>query len=195
VSTNITWHHGFLARDRRWRALGHAGATVWFTGLPGSGKSTIATTVEARLVEAGRSAYVLDGDNLRHGLTADLGFSDADREANVARVAQVARLFADAGTVALVSLISPFRSGREHARRLHQEAGLPFHEVWVDTPLEVCERRDPKGLYARARRGEISGFTGIDSAYEPPERAELVVTTSSTNVDSAADAVIALLRV
>ena len=193
MSSNITWHHGFLARDRRWRSLGHAGATVWFTGLPGSGKSTIATTVEARLVEAGRSAYVLDGDNLRHGLTADLGFSDEDREANVARVAEVARLFADAGTVALVSLISPFRSGREHARRLHQEAGLPFHEVWVDTPLDVCERRDPKGLYARARSGEISGFTGIDSAYEPPGRAELVVPTPSMSVDSAADAVLALL--
>lgn len=193
MSTNITWHHGFLARDRRWRALGHTGATVWFTGLSGSGKSTIATTVEAQLVEAGRSAYVLDGDNLRHGLTADLGFSDADREANVARVAQVARLFADSGTVALVSLISPFRSGRDHARRLHQEAGLPFFEIWVDAPLEVCERRDPKGLYARARSGELSGFTGIDSAYEPPARAELVVPTAEMGVDAAAGAVIELL--
>ena len=192
-STNITWHHGFLARDARWQALGHAGATVWLTGLPGSGKSTIATTVEARLVESTRSAYVLDGDNLRHGLTADLGFSQEDREANVARVAEVARLFADAGTVSLVSLVSPFRSGRERARRLHQEAGLPFYEVWVDTPLELCERRDPKGLYARARRGEISGFTGVDAAYEPPDRADLIVPTASMSVEDAATAVIKLL--
>ncbi|HEV2369237.1 MAG TPA: adenylyl-sulfate kinase [Acidimicrobiales bacterium] len=193
MSTNITWHHGFLAREERWRRLGHSGATVWFTGLPGSGKSTIATTVEARLVKARRSAYVLDGDNLRHGLTADLGFSDSDREANVKRVAEVARLFADAGTVVLVSLISPFRSGRDHARRLHQEAGLPFFEVWVDTPLDVCEQRDPKGLYARARRGEIPGLTGVDGTYEPPERPDLVIATASTSAESAAETVVTLL--
>ena len=194
MSTNITWHHGYLARDRRWRALGSTGATVWFTGLSGSGKSSIATAVEARLVDDGQPAYVLDGDNLRHGLTADLGFSDADRETNVARVAEVARLFADAGVVALVSLISPFRSGRDRARSLHLEAGLPFYEVWVDAPLELCEKRDPKGLYAKARQGALSGFTGVDGPYEEPERPELVIRTDTTAVAAAASAVLGLFR-
>ena len=193
MSSNVTWHHGHLARDERWGALGTAGATVWFTGLSGSGKSSIAAAVEAALVRAGRPAYLLDGDNLRHGLTADLGFSDDDRAANVARVAQVARLFADAGVVALVSLISPFRAGRDAARALHDEAGLPFHEVFVNAPLDVCEQRDPKGLYARARSGAIEGFTGLSSPYEPPERPDLEIASDRTGVDAAAALVLRLL--
>jgi bifunctional enzyme CysN/CysC len=166
---------------------------VWFTGLSGSGKSTIAAAVEAALVRSGRPAYLLDGDNLRHGLTADLGFSDSDREANVARVAQAARLFADAGLVALVSLISPFRAGREAARRLHTEAGLPFFEVYVNAPLAVCEERDPKGLYVRARAGEIPAFTGLASPYEEPLRPDLSIASDRTGVEDAAAAVLRLL--
>ena len=193
MSSNVTGHHGHLGRAERWSALGTSGATVWFTGLSGSGKSTIAAAVEAALVRAGRPAYLLDGDNLRHGLTADLGFSDSDREANVARVAQVARLFADAGVVALVSLISPFRVGREAARRLHSEAGLDFFEVWVNAPLDVCESRDPKGLYVRARSGEIPGFTGLSSPYEEPLDPELSIASDRTGVDDAAAAVMGLL--
>lgn len=145
---------------------------MWLTGLSGSGKSTIAVELERRLIEAGRPAYLLDGDNIRHGLNGDLGFSAADRDENVRRVAHVARLFADAGLVAIVPVISPYRRARDFARRLHDEAGLPFIEVFVDTPLEVCEQRDPKGLYAKARAGDITGMTGIDDPYEPPRHPE-----------------------
>jgi adenylyl-sulfate kinase len=172
-SLNVSWHRGLLARDRRWAALGGSGATVWFTGLPSSGKSTVAAAMEARLVSSGRPAYLLDGDNLRHGLNADLGFSPRDRAENVRRAAAVAHLFADAGTVALVSLVSPYAAERDAARRLHEEDGLPFVEVWVNTPLEECERRDPKGLYARARAGQVADFTGVDAPYEPPAAPEL----------------------
>jgi len=174
-SSDITWHRAELSRAERWRHLGGMGATVWFTGLSGSGKSTLAAAVEARLVEAGRPAYLLDGDNLRHGLNAGLGFSAEDRDENVRRTAEVAALFADAGSIALVSLISPYRRQRRAARAAHDQAGLAFCEVWVATPLAECERRDPKGLYARARRGELRGFTGIDDPYEEPEAAELVL--------------------
>jgi bifunctional enzyme CysN/CysC len=170
---NLTWHDPDLPREERWTALGLRGATVWFTGLSGSGKSTVAAAVERLLVEAGRPAYLLDGDNVRHGLNADLGFSDDDRAENVRRVGEVARLLADAGVVALVPVISPFRSGREAIRAAHATAGLPFVEVFVDTPIEECERRDPKGLYAKARAGELPGFTGIDSPYEAPDDPEL----------------------
>ena len=193
VSSNVTWHHGHLDRAERWSALGARGATIWFTGLSGSGKSTIAAAVEAALVGSGRPAYLLDGDNLRHGLTADLGFSDSDREANVARVAQAARLFADAGVVALVSLISPFRAGRDAARRLHAEAGRPFFEVYVNAPLAICEERDPKGLYVRARSGEIPAFTGLSSPYEEPVDPDLSIASDRMGVEEAAAAVIGLL--
>jgi bifunctional enzyme CysN/CysC len=175
---NLTWHHAELTRGERWSATGIAGATVWFTGLSGSGKSTVAAAFERLLVAAGRPAYLLDGDNVRHGLNADLGFSDEDRAENVRRVGEVARLLADAGVVALVPVISPFRAGRDAARAAHEAAGLAFVEVFVDTPLEECEARDPKGLYAKARRGELSGMTGIDSPYEPPLRPDLVLRPS-----------------
>jgi bifunctional enzyme CysN/CysC len=152
-----------------------SGATVWFTGLSGSGKSTIANAVAERLLEIGRPAYVLDGDNLRHGLNADLGFSAADRAENVRRVGEVARLMADAGLVVLVPVISPYRADRDRVRTAHDAAGLRFVEIFVDTPLELCEQRDPKGLYAKARAGEVTGMTGIDDPYEPPLTPELVV--------------------
>jgi bifunctional enzyme CysN/CysC len=170
-TANTVWHESAVARNARWSTTGR-GATVWLTGLSGSGKSTIAVELERQLIEAGRPCYLLDGDNIRHGLNGDLGFSAADRDENVRRVAHVARLFADAGLVAIVPVISPYRRARESARRLHDEAGLPFVEVFVDTPLELCEQRDPKGLYARARAGEITGMTGIDDPYEAPSTPE-----------------------
>lgn len=151
--------------------------TVWMTGLSGSGKSTLAYLAEEKLIAAGRLAYVLDGDNLRHGLNSDLGFGPEDRAENVRRVGEVARLMADAGLVVLVPVISPFASDRKMVREAHQQAGLGFIEVFVDAPLELCEERDPKGLYARARAGEISDMTGIDSPYEPPEAPELRLDT------------------
>ncbi len=183
ATPNTVWHPSVLDRESRV----HRGATVWFTGLSGSGKSTVAVEVERRLVEAGRPAYLLDGDNLRQGLNGDLGFSADDRAENVRRVGEVARLFADAGVVALVPVISPYVADRDRVREIHELAGLPFFEVFVDTPLEICERRDPKGLYAKARAGEITGFTGIDDPYEAPESPELRLTPEhGTPVEQAA---------
>jgi bifunctional enzyme CysN/CysC len=170
----VTWHAGRVTREQRAEAVGQ-GATVWFTGLSASGKSTISVLLEEALMRAGRPAYLLDGDNLRHGLNADLGFDSASRAENVRRAAEAARLFADAGMIAVVSLISPYRSDRALARAVHSAAGLPFIEVFVDTPLEVCERRDPKGLYAKARAGELKGFTGIDDPYERPENPDILI--------------------
>jgi adenylyl-sulfate kinase len=195
TSSNVTWHHGHLSREERWRASGLHGATVWLTGLSGSGKSTVASAVERLLVEEGRPAYVLDGDNVRHGLNGDLGYSAADRDENVRRVSEVARLFADAGVIVLVPLISPYRVGRERARTAHDSAGLPFVEVFVDTPIELCEQRDPKGLYAKARAGEITGFTGIDDPYEAPLDPELVLRPDAGDPTVMASLVIDLLRV
>lgn len=168
TTDNVVWHPSGVDRTQRWAATGTSGMTLWFTGLSGSGKSSVAVEVERQLLEAGRPAYLLDGDNLRFGLNGDLGFSAADRDENVRRVAHVARLFADAGVIAIVPLISPYRTARQLARDLHDAADVPFAEVFVDTPLEVCEQRDPKGLYAKARAGEITGMTGIDDPYEAP---------------------------
>jgi bifunctional enzyme CysN/CysC len=178
VSREVVWHHGLVTPVMRRESLGWSGATIWLTGLSGSGKSTIATHVEQMLVASVRPAYILDGDNLRTGLNADLGFSDDDRRENIRRVGEVARLMADSGVVVLVPVISPFRDARDSVREMHQAARLPFFEVFVDTPLEECERRDPKGMYERARRGDITNFTGIDSPYEPPLAADLVVRPS-----------------
>ncbi|MEZ5141413.1 MAG: adenylyl-sulfate kinase [Acidimicrobiales bacterium] len=194
VSPNVVWHPGSISRAERWSAGRLGGATVWFTGLSGSGKSTVAVEVERLLLASGRAAYLLDGDNLRHGLNGDLGFSEADRHENVRRAGEVARLFADAGVVALVPLISPYRSGREGARAIHETAGLRFVEVFVDTPIEVCERRDPKGLYAKARAGELRGFTGIDDPYEPPLSPELVLTPADGDPVAQAQRVLDLLE-
>jgi adenylyl-sulfate kinase len=190
-SPNVVWQKG-TEREQRWAALGHGGATVWMTGLPGSGKSTIAGGVEAALLGSGRSVYILDGDNLRHGLNGDLGFSAADRAENVRRTAEVSALLADAGVVVLVALVSPYRADRDAARGVHAARGLPFLEVHVATPLEECERRDPKGLYARARAGEITGLTGVDDPYEPPVAADVVV-GAGEGLDEAVALVLAAL--
>ena len=192
LSPNVVWQPGSVDRATREATLGMRGATVWFTGLPSSGKSTLAAGVEAELMELGVPAYVLDGDNLRHGLNGDLGFGSEARTENVRRTAHVARLFADAGVVALVSLVSPYAADRGMARSLHEKAGLPFVEVYVNAPLAVCEQRDPKGLYARARRGEIVGFTGVDDPYEPPRHAEVEI--SSAPLPRGVEAVLAALR-
>ena len=194
VSPNAVWHVGHLTRDQRWALTGHQGATVWFTGLSGSGKSTVAFAVERLLLAEGRPTYVLDGDNIRHGLNGDLGYSAEARDENVRRVSEVARLFADAGVIALVPLISPYRAGRQRARAAHDAAGLAFIEVFVDTPIEECERRDPKGLYSKARAGEITGFTGIDDPYQAPEDPELVLRPEVGDADAMAGAVVDLLR-
>jgi bifunctional enzyme CysN/CysC len=191
-SPNVTWQESGLTREERWRSLGQRGATVWFTGLPASGKSTIAAALEQHLVARGRLAYRLDGDNLRHGLNGNLGFSAEDRAENVRRTAHVARLFADAGTIAIASLVSPYVSDRAAARASHDELELDFVEVFVDTPLEECERRDPKGLYAKARAGEISGMTGIDDPYEQPEAPDILVRDGT--VDEAVASIVARLE-
>lgn len=191
TSANVTWHEGVVERMQRWDAVGQRGATVWFTGLPASGKSTVAAAVEAELVRAGRAAYRLDGDNLRHGVCGDLGFSAEDRDRNVRRTAEVARLFADAGLVALVSVVSPYASARAFARELHERDGLRFVEVYVNTPVEVCEERDPKGLYARAKEGKLKGFTGVDDPYEPPAEPDLEL--HGLTLDAAVGRVIELL--
>jgi len=192
VSTNITWQPGRLHRKERHECVGN-GATLWMTGLSGSGKSTIASMVESELIRKGRAAYMLDGDNLRHGVNADLGFDAAARSENVRRAAHVAVLFADAGVVAVVSLISPYGTDRDAARELHALAELPFLEIFVDTPLDVCEQRDPKGLYARARKGEIPGFTGVGDPYEPPENPDVHIQTQSDSVEQAVARVLAKL--
>jgi adenylyl-sulfate kinase len=193
-SSNVVWQRGLLDRDQRWAALGHPGATVWMTGLPGSGKSTVAAGVEAHLLGERRVAYILDGDNLRHGLNGDLGFSAADRTENVRRTAEVSALLADAGVVVLVALVSPYRADRAAARAVHEARGLPFLEVHVATSLEECERRDPKGLYARARAGDITGLTGVDDPYEPPEAPEVVVGAGETPEEAVARVLAALPR-
>jgi adenylyl-sulfate kinase len=172
-SPNVVFHAGAVTREDRFAATGTRGATVWLTGLSGSGKSTIASALEQQLVAAGVPAYMLDGDNLRHGLNGDLGFTEADRAENVRRAGEVACLFADAGMIAIVPLISPYVADRERVRARHDAGGLRFLEVFVDTPLEECERRDPKGLYAKARAGELRNFTGIDDPYEAPADPDL----------------------
>jgi len=191
---DVTWHASALNRDERWLAIDQRGATVLLTGLSASGKSTIAVALERRLVDSGQSAYLLDGDNIRHGLSDDLGFTPGDRTEHIRRVGQVARLMADAGTIAVVSLISPLAADRDDLRQAHEHANLPFVEVFVDTPLQECERRDPKGLYARARAGEIKGFTGIDAPYEPPANPEIRLDTATTSVPDAVELIIELLR-
>jgi adenylyl-sulfate kinase len=192
-SPNVTWQDGTLSRERRWQALEARGATLWITGLPSSGKSTLGAAVEERLVEQGRGAYLLDGDNLRCGICGDLGFDRADREANVHRVGELARLFADSGAVAVVAVVSPYEQTRRQARELHERDDLPFYEVFLDTPMTVCAERDPKGLYARALAGDLDGFTGIDDPYESPQRPDLLLTPELA-VPAAVDAVLELLH-
>jgi bifunctional enzyme CysN/CysC len=190
---DIRWHPSALDREHRWTATGQRGATIWFTGLPASGKSTVAVAVERALVESGDIAYLLDGDNIRHGLSDDLGFSPGDRTENIRRVGHLTRLFADAGVVALASLVSPLKSDREIARALNDAAKLPFIEVHIATSLAECEKRDPKGLYARARAGELKGLTGVDAPYEAPEHPDLVLDTTGADIDELVAQVLALL--
>ena len=197
-ATNITWHEGHVTRPDREKLLKQRGVTIWFTGLSGSGKSTIAFTLEHALVERGHLAYVLDGDNVRHGLNKNLGFSAADREENIRRIGEVARLFADTGVIALTSFISPYRKDRDQARKIHQDSGLPFIEVMVEVPIAVCESRDPKGLYVKARAalasGKGIGFTGIDDPYEAPLAPELVLRNDQITPQEAAVQVINYLE-
>jgi len=195
VTDNVVWHRGSVDRDQRDKVSGGPGLTVWLTGLSGSGKSTIAYGIESELIRKGRAAYVLDGDNVRHGLNRDLGFSPGDRSENVRRVGEVARLFADAGVVAIAPLISPYRQDRVKVRAAHDQAHLRFVEVFVDTPLDVCEARDPKGLYAKARSGEIRGFTGIDDPYEKPRDADLVIDTESLALEESVRSVLEVIGV
>ncbi len=192
-SPNVRWQRTALTRDQRWESLGHAGATIWFTGLPAAGKSTIAAALEERLVISGRPAFMLDGDNLRHGLNGDLGFNEAARSENVRRTAHVARLLAESGTLAIVSLVSPYAQDREAAASLHTDADLPFLEIFVDAPLRLCEERDPKGLYARARAGKLAGLTGVDAPYETPLEPDLILRSGEESVESAVERVIEVL--
>lgn len=193
-ATNIHWHEGNLSREERWKALGCRGCTVWFTGLPSSGKSTIASALERVIVTGGRLGYRLDGDNIRFGLNKNLGFSAEDRAENIRRIGEVAKLFADAGAVALTSFISPYRRDRDAARKVHSDAGIEFFEVFVDTPVAECENRDPKGLYKKARAGEIKGFTGVDDPYEAPLKAELVLKAGEKSVDACVRECLAMLE-
>ncbi|WP_333619453.1 adenylyl-sulfate kinase, partial [Dietzia sp.] len=186
--SGVVWHAGAVSSADRAAAFGSdvVRRTIWFTGLSGSGKSSIAVELEKALVAAGLNAYILDGDNLRHGLNSDLGFSEADRDENVRRTAEVAALLTDAGVVAICALISPMRAQRELARAAHDRVGVEFIEVFVDTPIEECENRDPKGMYAKARAGEIENFTGVSSPYEAPENADLRITPEDGTAEEAA---------
>jgi adenylylsulfate kinase len=191
-ATNITWHDTTITKSERRIQNGHGSCTLWFTGLSGSGKSTIANAVSHELYRLGINEYVLDGDNIRHGLNKDLGFSDHDRTENIRRIGEVAKLFVDSGKIVTTAFISPFRSDRDGVRALFEEG--EFIEIFVDCPIAECERRDPKQLYAKARRGEIKDFTGIDSPYEAPERPELTVHSDQVTVAEAVQQVLNYLR-
>jgi len=191
-STNVVWQPSHVDRGQRERRRGHRGAILWFTGFSGSGKSTLAIEVEERLFAEGCFSYVLDGDNVRHGLNGDLGFSPEDRTENIRRVGEVAKLFCDAGAIVVTAFISPYREDRDGVRRIVEPGD--FIEVFVDCPLDVCEDRDPKGLYARARAGEIAEFTGISAPYEAPESPEICLKTAELTVEESADRIIGYLR-
>ncbi len=191
-ATNVKWQEMDINKQARAYQKGQKSAVLWFTGLSGAGKSTIANLVEKKLHAMGKHTYTLDGDNVRHGLNKDLGFTDADRVENIRRVGETAKLFVDAGIITLVSFISPFKSERQFARSLVEDG--EFIEVFIDTPIEVCEQRDVKGLYKKAREGKIANFTGIDSPYEAPENAEITVNTSDQTAEQAAEIIVAKLE-
>ena len=182
VLTNIVWHHATVTRARREAQNGHRGAIIWFTGLSGSGKSTLAHAVEESLHQQGCRTFVLDGDNVRHGLCSNLGFSDKDRQENIRRIGEVAKLFMEAGIIVLTAFISPYRADRERVRGMVEKGD--YIEIYCDTPIEICETRDVKGLYKKARTGEIAEFTGISSPYEAPETPELIVNTGLISLDT-----------
>ena len=191
-ATNITWHEGHVSREEREQLLKQKGALIWLTGLSGSGKSTIAYTLEHALVQRGHLCYVLDGDNIRHGLNKNLGFSAEDREENIRRLGEVGKLFTDAGMITITAFISPYHKDRDTAR--HTVGANSFFEVYCYAPLEVCEQRDPKGLYKKARAGELKGFTGIDDPYEAPEKPEMLIDTSKVTPQEAVVALCEMLE-
>ena len=193
-ATNVTWQEGLVSRQDRFQILRQKGATIWFTGLSGSGKSTIAVALERTLFKRGKLSYRLDGDNVRLGINKNLGFSGDDRKENIRRIGEVAKLFGDAGTIALSSFISPYTADRDEVRRLHEAADLRFVEVFVDCPLSEAERRDPKGLYKRARAGEIKNFTGIDDPYEKPIKPEVHLRTDRMTVAEEVAAIVEYLE-
>ena len=189
---NLTWHHGKLNPQEREAKLGQKGAVIWFTGLSASGKSTVAREMELALIENGINAYVLDGDNIRHGLNANLGFSPEDRKENIRRIGEVAKLFCEANVVAITAFISPYRADRDLARKLVPEG--QFFEVFCNASVEVCEQRDPKGLYKKAKAGEIPEFTGVSAPYETPEKAELTPNTGEENLEESTRRILNLLQ-
>jgi adenylylsulfate kinase len=192
TNSNLVWHEASVSKQERHARHNHKGCVLWFTGLSGSGKSTLANALDRSLFDAGLSTYVLDGDNIRHGLNKDLGFSDRDRQENIRRIGEVAKLFVDAGTIVSTAFISPFQSDRDQARALLTDG--EFVEVYVKCPLEECERRDVKGLYKKARNGEIPQFTGISSPYEEPETPEITVDTSVQTVEESVEQIIGWLE-
>jgi len=190
VATNVHWHHGEVTRADRNRLLNQKAATLWFTGLSGSGKSTIAVALEGALHEMGKISYRLDGDNIRLGINKTLGFSAEDRHENIRRIGEIAKLFVDTGVIALSSFISPYRADRDNVRQLHEEAGMAFIEIYVDCPIEEAEKRDPKGLYKKARAGEIKNFTGIDDPYDPPANPEIHLKTANMTLEQEVQTII-----
>jgi len=189
---DLVWHHATVTRARREQLNGHRGAVIWFTGLSSAGKSTLAHEVEERLHQIGCRTFVFDGDNVRHGLCSDLGFSVEDRAENIRRIGEMTKLFVEAGVIALTAFISPFRKDRESVRQLVGEQD--FIEIYIRCPVEVCEKRDTKGLYRRARAGEVKDFTGISSPYEPPERPDLILDTDSESLELCSNRMVALLQ-
>lgn len=190
VATNVTWHGGEISREDRYEILRQKGITIWFTGLSGSGKSTIAVALEKALFAMGKLSYRLDGDNVRLGINKNLGFSEVDRKENIRRIGEVAKLFGDAGTISLSSFISPYKADRDEVRALHEAANIQFVEVYVDCALNVAEERDPKGLYKKARAGEIKNFTGIDDPYEAPEQPEIHLRTDEMSIEEEVEIII-----
>ena len=193
-ATNVHWHGGEINRPERAQLLGHGGATLWFTGLSGSGKSTIAVALEQALYQRGVLVYRLDGDNIRLGINKNLGFSAEDRAENIRRVGEVSKLFVDGGVIVLSSFISPYQVDRQIVRELHEADNMPFIEVFVDCSLEAAEERDPKGLYKKARAGEIKNFTGIDDPYEAPEAPEVHLHTDQQSLEEEVEHLLALLE-
>jgi adenylylsulfate kinase len=193
IATNVVWHDGDISREDRYDILRQKGATIWFTGLSGSGKSTIAVALEKALFAMGKLSYRLDGDNVRLGINKNLGFSGADRKENIRRIGEVAKLFGDAGTIALSSFISPYKEDRDEVRALHEATDLTFVEVFVDCTLQVAEERDPKGLYKKARAGEIKNFTGIDDPYEAPVEPEIHLRTDKMTVEEEVETIVEYL--
>lgn len=193
-ATNVHWHQGEITGEDRHSLLGQKGATLWFTGLSGSGKSTIAVALEKALFQRGKLTYRLDGDNVRLGINKNLGFSAEDRTENIRRIGEIAKLFVDAGVIALSSFISPYQVDRQRVRELHAESGYPFVEIFVDCALSTAEERDPKGLYKKARAGEIKNFTGIDDPYEAPQSPEIHLRTDQMSLDEEVEIIIDYLQ-